>query len=172
MLIFQHTLLGTIDYIISSSFTKPPFSAESVTFSDYSFIYSSFTIPSFPISHFKTHKRPWSTFNEDSFINSFSQSFFDPLSFSDPNLFKQPSMIFFLKVLMPFFVQRLPLFTFLLLRLHGLTANAFLPKRLFGSLNDSTGRIVLQPHGTNGKRSHHPIEVFFTLSIFSFLLTS
>ena len=43
-----HTAGNTLDYRIFPSFTKPSISAESVTFSDYSLIYSSFTIPSFP----------------------------------------------------------------------------------------------------------------------------
>ena len=57
-------------------------------------------------------------------------------------------------------LQRLPLFAFFLLKLLGLMANAFLPKGLFGSLNDSTGQIVLQPHGTNGRKSYHPILLY------------
>ena len=81
-----HTAGNTLDYIISSSFTKPSISAESVTFFDHSLVNSSFTIPSFPISHSKVNKRLWSKFNEVFFINSFSQSSFDPLSFSDSNL--------------------------------------------------------------------------------------
>ena len=77
---------STIDYIISS-FTKPPISAESVSFIDHSLVNSVFTILSFPISHFKINKRPWSKFYKDSFITSFFQSSFDPLPFSDSNLF-------------------------------------------------------------------------------------
>ena len=80
-----HTAGNTLDYIISSSFTKPSISAESVPFSDHSLINHSFTIPSFPISHFKLNNRPWSKIKTDSFINSFFQSSLDPLSFSDPN---------------------------------------------------------------------------------------
>ena len=82
-----HTAGNTLDYIVFSSFTKPSISAESVTFSDHSLNKSSFTILYFPISHFKINKRPWSKFNKDSFINSFSQSTFEPLSFSDSNFF-------------------------------------------------------------------------------------
>ena len=69
-------------------------------------------------------------------------------------------MILFLNVLMLFSLQRLPLFAFLLLRLHGLIANVFLPKGLFGSLKESNEQIVLQPHGTTGRKSYHLIEVF------------
>ena len=166
-----HTAGNTLDYIISSSFTKPSISAESVPFSDHSLINHSFTIPSFPVVHFKINKRLWSTFNKDSFIIFFSQSSFDLLSFSDPNLFLTASNDPLLKVLMLFSLQRHPFFALLLLRLYGLIANAFLPKGLFGSLNDSTGQIVLQPHGTNGRRSYHPIEVFSTPSILPFSLT-
>ena len=75
-------------------------------------------------------------------------------------------MILLLKVLMLFSLQRLPLFAFLLLRSLVSLTNAFLPKGLFGSLNDSTEQIVLQPHGTNSRRSYHSIEVFSTQSIF------
>ena len=52
-----HTARNPLDYIISSSFTKPSISAEYVTFSDHSLLNFSFTIPSFPISHFKIDKR-------------------------------------------------------------------------------------------------------------------
>ena len=97
-----HTAGNTLDYIISSSFTKPSISAESVPFSDHSLINHSFTIPSFPVVHFKINKRLWSTFNKDSFIIFFSQSSFDLLSFSDPNLFLTASNDPLLKVLMLF----------------------------------------------------------------------
>ena len=72
---------------------------------------------------------------------------------------------------MLFSLQRLPLSAFLLLRLLDLMATAFLPQGLFGSSNDYR-QIVLQPHGTNGRKSYHPIEVFSTPSILPFSLTS
>ena len=59
----------------------------------------------------------------------------------------------------------------LAVRFFGLIAIVLLPKGPFGSLNKSTELIVLQPYGTNGRESYHPIEVS-TLSILPFLLTS
>ena len=53
----------------------------------------------------------------------------------------------------------------------GLDLIKIMKKELFGSLNDSTGQIVLQPHGKNGRKSYHPIEVFSNLSILPFSMT-
>ena len=84
----------------------------------------------------KIDRRLWSKFHRESFIIFFSQSSFDPLSFSDSNLFLTAFNDSLLESLDAVSLQRLTLFAFLLLRLLGLIANAFLPKRLFGSSND------------------------------------
>ena len=76
----------------------------------------------------------------------------------------------FLKVLMLLSLQIIH-FAFFFLKPLGLIANALLSKGLFGSLNEFTGQIVLQPHGTNSKKNYPPIGVFSTLSILPSSLT-
>ena len=104
-----------------------------------------FTISSFPISHFKINKTPWSNSNENLFLNSFSAN-------ND----------FLLKFLMLFCPQLLPFFSFLLLGLLNLIAEAFLPKKLFESLKMFFGRSSRNPYGTNCRKSNHSIGVFTT----------